>query len=105
MSAGVPLWEASRFLGMTQKTLESVYGHHHPEHLREAASATGYQPRQSLAESLAGSDTGQRAPTETVEKIGGPAWTRTRNQTVMSADDNSSDVENADEFGSFDRDF
>jgi hypothetical protein len=42
---------------------------------------------------------------ERAAKIGGPAWTRTRNQTVMSADDGSNDVENADEFGSLDRDF
>jgi hypothetical protein len=43
--------------------------------------------------------------TVTVEKIGGPGRTRTCNQTVMSADDDSNDVENADEFGEFDRDF
>ena len=88
-------------LGMTRETLESVYGHQHPEHLREAASAIGYQPRQSLAEAKVK----RTSSSQSIEKIGGPAWTRTRNQTVMSADDNSSDVENADEFGSFDRDF
>jgi len=56
-------------------------------------------------EPLAGRHTARPAAPETIEKIGGPAWTRTRNQTVMSADDMSSDVENTDEFGSFDRDF
>ncbi|MBX3088792.1 MAG: tyrosine-type recombinase/integrase, partial [Cryobacterium sp.] len=49
MQAGVPMWDASGFLGMTQETLESVYGHHHPEHLRSAAVAIGSQRRQSLA--------------------------------------------------------
>jgi hypothetical protein len=63
--------------------------------------AIGSQRRQSLAE---------RAParpiqSQVIEKIGGPGRTRTCNQTVMSADDSSNDVENTDEFGSFDRDF
>lgn len=31
MQAGVPIWEAAGALGMTVKTLESVYGHHHPD--------------------------------------------------------------------------
>jgi hypothetical protein len=41
---------------------------------------------------------------ETLEKRGGPGRTRTCNQTVMSADYSSSNAENTDEFGSFDRD-
>ncbi|WP_428529911.1 site-specific integrase [Pseudorhodoplanes sp.] len=49
MKAGVSMWDASGFLGMTQETLENVYGHHHPEHLRSAAIAIGGQRRQSLA--------------------------------------------------------
>jgi integrase len=84
MQAGVPMWQASRYLGMTQDTLESVYGHHHPDHLREAAAAIGYQPRQSLAESLAEAKVKRTPSSQSIEKIGGPAWTRTRNQTVMS---------------------
>ena len=39
MQAGVPMWEAAGFLSMTRETLERVYGHHHPDHLREAADA------------------------------------------------------------------
>lgn len=39
MQKGVPLWEAAGFLGMTQDTLERVYGHHHPEHMQGAARA------------------------------------------------------------------
>ena len=84
MQKGVSIWEASGFLGKTQETLESVYGHHHPEHLKGAATAIGYRRGVSLTVSLTARD---RAPSDTsqsIEKIGGPAWTRTRNQTVMS---------------------
>jgi integrase len=38
MQAGVPIWEAAGFLGMTVKTLESVYGHHSPDHQERAAN-------------------------------------------------------------------
>ncbi len=31
-SGRVSLWEAAGFLGMTTRTLERVYGHHHPDH-------------------------------------------------------------------------
>jgi integrase len=39
MQQGVQLWEAAGFLGMTPETLERVYGHHHPEFMRNAARA------------------------------------------------------------------
>ncbi len=39
MQAGVPTWEASGFLGMSEETLIRVYGHHHPDHQRSAATA------------------------------------------------------------------
>jgi hypothetical protein len=39
------MWEAAGFLGMTRETLERVYGHHHPDHLREAADALSGRPR------------------------------------------------------------
>jgi integrase len=84
MQAGVPMWEASGFLGMTQETLENVYGHHHPDHLKGAATAIGYRRGVSLTVSLTKRDSGSPEASQTVEKIGGPAWTRTRNQTVMS---------------------
>jgi integrase len=45
MQAGVPMWEAAGFLGMTRETLERVYGHHHPDYLREAADALSGRPR------------------------------------------------------------
>jgi len=39
MQSGVPMWEAAGFLGLSQETLEKVYGHHHPDFLRTAANA------------------------------------------------------------------
>lgn len=36
--AGVPLWEAAGFLGMTVKTLELVYAHHSPDFQENAAN-------------------------------------------------------------------
>jgi integrase len=36
--AGVPLWEAAGFLGMTVKTLEQVYAHHSPTFQERAAN-------------------------------------------------------------------
>jgi integrase len=36
--AGVPLWDTAGFLGMTTKTLESVYAHHHPDWQERAAN-------------------------------------------------------------------
>jgi integrase len=38
MQAGVPIWDAAGFLGMTVKTLEQVYGHHAPDHQERAAN-------------------------------------------------------------------
>lgn len=37
MQAGVDLWEASGALGMSVRTLEAVYGHHHPDWQSKAA--------------------------------------------------------------------
>ena len=39
MQNGVDIWKAAQFLGMTVETLETVYGHHHPDFQREAADA------------------------------------------------------------------
>jgi integrase len=39
MQAGVDLWVAAGFLGMTVKQLEDTYGHHHPDFQDEAANA------------------------------------------------------------------
>lgn len=37
MQDGVPIWEAAGHLGMTVKTLEATYGHHHPDWQKHAA--------------------------------------------------------------------
>ena len=48
MQAGVDLWEAAGYLGMTVEILESVYGHHHPDHLRGAVDAMGRSGRKPV---------------------------------------------------------
>ena len=55
MQAGVPMWEAAGFLGISPALLEQTYGHHHPLHMRGAAEAIGSGQRaaQSLVISLA----------------------------------------------------
>jgi hypothetical protein len=83
MQAGVDKWEAAGYLGMSVEMIDRVYGHHHPEHLRQAALAIGYR-RQSLAVPLAVSRSSRPRSTQPIENIGGPGRTRTSNQTVMS---------------------
>ncbi|WP_375275586.1 tyrosine-type recombinase/integrase [Methylorubrum thiocyanatum] len=39
MQAGVDLWQAAAFLGMTVQVLERVYGHHRPDFQEEASGA------------------------------------------------------------------
>jgi integrase len=39
MQAGVDMWEAAGWLGMTVEQLEANYGHHHPDFQEEAAEA------------------------------------------------------------------
>jgi len=41
MQAGVDMWEAAGWLGMTVEQLEANYGHHHPEFQEQAAVAFG----------------------------------------------------------------
>ena len=45
MQAGVDLWEAAGFLGMTVEMLSQRYGHHHPAHLERAKAAFGRHRR------------------------------------------------------------
>ena len=85
MQAGVDKWEAAGFLGMSVEMLDRVYGHHHPNHLRNAARALGYgRRRQSLAEPLARHRPRRPLSAQRIERHGGPGRTRTSNQTVMS---------------------
>lgn len=44
--AGVSVWEAAGFLGMTAETFERVYGHHHPDFQLVASEAVGKAARQ-----------------------------------------------------------
>jgi hypothetical protein len=41
---GAPIWQAAGFLEMSGKTLREVYGHYHPDHLRDAADAITMRP-------------------------------------------------------------
>jgi integrase len=45
MQAGVPLWQASGYLSMSEETLQKVYAHHHPDYQQEAADAIGRRPK------------------------------------------------------------
>lgn len=38
MQNGTEIWEAAGFLGMSEKMLRDVYGHHHPDYMRAAAA-------------------------------------------------------------------
>jgi integrase len=52
MQAGIDVWEAAGFLGMTVEMLSQRYGHHHPAHLERAKNAFGHHrrhPRHPLA--------------------------------------------------------
>jgi hypothetical protein len=42
MQNGVPLWTAAGFLGASVETLELVYGHQSPDHLKEATLGISY---------------------------------------------------------------
>jgi integrase len=45
MQQGIDHWKAAGFLGMSVKTLIEVYGHHHPDYMRDAAEAIGSRVR------------------------------------------------------------
>ena len=48
--AGVPVWDAAGFLGMSVEMFERVYGHHHPDFQRAASEAMGRSPRQNATD-------------------------------------------------------
>jgi integrase len=48
MQIGVSTWDTAGFLGMSEKTLRDVYGHHHPDYLQGAAKAIGAKKPVSL---------------------------------------------------------
>jgi integrase len=41
MQRGMDPWDASGYFGLSLQTLLEVYGHHHPDHLRDAADKMG----------------------------------------------------------------
>lgn len=41
LQGGVDPWKVAGFTGMTVEMVQQVYGHHHPDHLRDAARALG----------------------------------------------------------------
>lgn len=41
MQRGMDPWDASGYFGLSMQTLLEVYGHHHPDHLRDAAEKMG----------------------------------------------------------------
>jgi integrase len=45
LQAGVPIWEVAGFVGMSEQTVRDVYGHHHPDWMGHAASATNKKAR------------------------------------------------------------
>lgn len=47
MQNGVSLWTAAGFLGMSVETLQRVYGHHHPDYMKEATEGISYKPSRS----------------------------------------------------------
>jgi integrase len=49
MQAGVDMWEAAGFLGMSVAVLEKTYGHHHPSHMQNAARGIGYGTRRRVS--------------------------------------------------------
>ena len=48
MQDGVDKWEAAGFLGMSVQMLDRVYGHHHPDHLKDAARRIGFRRKSSV---------------------------------------------------------
>jgi Phage integrase family len=97
MQIGVSTWEAAGFLGMSEKTLRDVYGHHHPDYPRGAANAIGTKKPISLVNSLVSQQRRRLQPSQRFENAGGPGRTQTSNQTVMSEHRNRKKPVNPDE--------
>ena len=50
MQNGADLWQAAGFLGMTVETLQTVYGHHHPDFQQDAAEAITSAPNRAAGQ-------------------------------------------------------
>ena len=44
MQGGADIWQSAKFLGMTVEQLERTYGHHHPDHLKNARDTLARRP-------------------------------------------------------------
>jgi integrase len=53
MQAGIDIWEAGGFLGMTVEMLSQRYGHHHPAHLERAKNSFSAAARHTHRHTLA----------------------------------------------------
>ena len=49
MQNGTDPWQAAGYLGMSVKTLLEVYGHHHPDHLKDAVAKMTAKPTASAS--------------------------------------------------------
>jgi integrase len=67
MQRGVSIWQAAGYLGMSPETLNRVYGHHSPDHLKGAAAA------------IAGKD---NADVSVVESVVGKTQARAKGQNL-----------------------
>jgi integrase len=63
MQAATDLWEASKFLGMTVKTIEKVYGHHRPDQLTTARDAYARLKRQRPTTNVSPTETANQSRT------------------------------------------
>lgn len=77
MQAGVPIWEAAGFLGMSPELVEKTYGHHHPDHLKAAAGAFSKhrQARVVVGETVGKPPKVNLRSSETLGKDGAPRGT------------------------------
>jgi integrase len=55
MLNGVSIWEAAGFLGMSPELLERTYGHHHPDHQKNAM--LGFRPKRIVGNNVGGKAT------------------------------------------------
>jgi hypothetical protein len=72
MQIGVSTWDAAGFLGMSEKTLRDVYGHHHPDYLQGVAKAIGTKKPVLLVKSLVKPYQRRPGSAQHTEFIGGP---------------------------------
>ena len=84
MQIGVSTWDAAGFLGMSERTLRDVYGHHHPDYLQGAAKAIGTKKPLSLVKTLVRQHERRPLSPQHIEIIGGGrSRSRTRHRSPI----------------------